>query len=350
MTDGQSLLLVFVALYIFECLRWLPAQSYLLLGSGTRWHSHRPFQPIELGGRCPALLSLLPPLQSHLVTLPWQFIPAEAGLELHLDARPPQLLPWAAVQTRVEGRNLYLSPELRVSCLHESHARQIKELIQAWLPMPQAERETDFLRYAKKTLDGHALTAQAKALSAQTGRLRHLGSLIFLWTFVILASLYRWLGESTLILWVAAGMFGLQLVQTWFFYRRAKGVTFRFWKALVVAIMPQHAMRAADLLADKPTETPAHPLAARALIGDEVWRKQALQFWKTARYQPNLTADLQSRALEAFLKKQGLPTSELDAPPTREEGTSVYCPKCHAQFQAGATQCQDCGGVPLKAF
>jgi len=350
MTDGQSLLLLFVALYLMECLRWLPARAYLIIGSRVRWRIQRPFQPIELAASCPTLLSFLPPLQTHFFTLPWQLIPAAEGLELHVDERQPYLLPWTEVKPEAQGRYVKLSHNQRVRCLSENHARAALKLVQTWSAMSEDERAKDFLSYAEQTLRTEPVQSLATHLANQTQLLRQLGNLIFVWTFILMVALYRWLGESVVVLWAAAGLLLLQLTQAFFFYRRSQGVSYRFWKALAMALLPQHAIRAADHLADVSGSVASHPLAARTLLTEEVWKQQARQFWKKARYRPSATANVQSRALGLFLEKEGVPLSELESAPAQQADSASYCPNCQAQFQISSGLCQDCGGVTLKPF
>ncbi|MEN3942390.1 hypothetical protein WJU23_13915 [Prosthecobacter sp. SYSU 5D2] len=350
MTDGQSLLLLFVALYFIECLRWLPPRSLLLTGSGERWSGRRPFQPVKLAGRCPVLLGLLPPQQAHLITLSWQLIPAEAGLEMHLDDRRPLLLPWEQVKPVADGRTLHLSPQMQVRWPLETQAAHACQQVRQWLAMTHQEREADFLEHARRTLEAAPLTAQAADLTSRTHWLRHLGSFIFIWTFGVLVVLYRWLGDGQEVLWAAAALLALQLSQAVLFFRQARTLPHRFWKALMVALLPQHAMRATDLLCDVPSPVPAHPLAGRPLIGDEAWKKIACQMWKKARFQPSATTRLQCLVLETWLEKEGLPISEIEAPPQQQTGSALYCPSCQSQFKDGTQTCLDCGGIPLRPF
>lgn len=352
MTDGQSLLLIFVALYLIESLRWLPVRSYVLIGSGRSWRARRPFQAVELGGASPALLGALPPMQDHWVTLPWQFIPAESGLEVHSDDRRPRRVSWEELQPRVEGKRLDLAPGCALRWVSEKQAQELQQRLLAWKQQSQAEREADFLKLAEESLQQGPLEDDMARLSPQTKWLKRLGSTIFVWTFMVMVVLYRWLGDGLEILCAAAVLLSLQLSQAILFARKARTVPHRIWKALAIALLPQHAMRAADLLADAHlvAPMPLHPLAARTLIDDQAWRKLATHFWKRARYSPSMTADLQCRALESFFQAQGVTTRELENIPKQEAGTVAYCPNCSAQFQAGPTQCLDCGGVELRSF
>lgn len=350
MSEGQSLLLLFVALYFIECLRWLPGQTYLILGSGRRWYWQRPFQALKLLGSCPALLSFLPPLRAHFTALPWQIVPAAEDLEFHGEAHRPQLLPWADLNVAVESRVLHLNHAHRIRFLSENDALLAQQQIQRWLKQTPTEREADFLSYAEQTLQTELVTDSADKITDQTRLLRSLGSLIFIWAFVVIVSLYRWFGDAEPVLWAGGFLIALQFTQAFFFYRRSQNLSYRIWKAVAIALLPQHAMRAADLLSDAHGASPSHPLAARALIGDGAWKKLAGQFWKQARYSTGRTAELQSRALEAFFAKQGVMVSELETVPPQQPGSASYCPSCQAQFQSGVSLCQDCRGVMLRAF
>jgi hypothetical protein len=74
------------------------------------------------------------------------------------------------------------------------------------------------------------------------------------------------------------------------------------------------------------------------------------RFWKEARHGQAKSAALQQRALEAFLKAQGIPLDQMEEVPEKQPGSAAYCPKCQAQFREATMLCQDCGGLPLKPF
>jgi hypothetical protein len=126
-------------------------------------------------------------------------------------------------------------------------------------------------------------------------------------------------------------------------------VKYRFWKALAVAFLPQQAMRAADLLCRAQACT-AHPLAARELLEDQVWRKLAARFWNNLQHGRAKSAALQTRALEAFFRHQGLALTELEEVPVRNAGSAAYCPHCYAQFVDANVECRDCGDLALKTW
>lgn len=351
MTDGQYLLLLFVALYLFESLRWLPPRSRLIVGSGLRWQIRQPFDATEIRGYSPVLESILPPLQTHLFTLPWLYAPAAGGLEIQPDQkRPPLLIPWATLKLHVDEQCLDLAPGQRLRFLSNTQAQHAKKQIQQWTTQTQAEREADFLQHAAATLAPAPLAAHAAELTQQTRSLRVLGSIIFLWTFGVLVGLYRWQGDSVLMLVGVGGLFLLQWCQAVLFFRKAKGLPYRFWKALAMALLPQHAMRAADHFS-KPTDTETpHPLASYGLLAEDAWKKQALSFWRNTHYRKTATADLQSQALTTFFTQQGVALADLETIPTKLADSASYCPNCQTQFQAGTPHCKDCGGIPLRAF
>ncbi len=151
---------------------------------------------------------------------------------------------------------------------------------------------------------------------------------------------------------LAGVLFVLMFVQAVLFFRRARGLSHRFWKALPMAWLPQHSIRAADLLCDAALAktAPQHPLAYRALLGDGAWKKLAGEYWRAVKHQAGPAAALQKQALESYFEGQGIALDDLELKPERQAGSAAYCPVCQAQFQAEAKHCRDCGGVELKAF
>lgn len=352
MTDGQYLLLLFATLYLIECLRWRPAASRVLHGSRRRWASRRPLRPVEVARRHPALLGVLPPLQVHTAAMPWLAIPAGEELELYTESKSPVRIPWGKVTVVVHEAELVFSSSCKIRCLSETHARQWEQQIQAWKTMSPGEREAAFLKLATASLSEGESTAALEKLEADTRALRWLGGLLFVFTFGVLSVIYRWVGEGLEVLIAAGVLFVLMFVQAVLFFRRARGLPHRFLKALPMALLPQHSIRAADLLCDAALAktAPHHPLAYRVLLGDGAWKKLAGEYWRAVKHQAGPAAALQKQALESYFKGQGIALEDLELKPERQAGSAAYCPVCQAQFQAEAKHCRDCGGVELKAF
>lgn len=353
MTDGQWLFTVFAVLYLLECVRWLPGSACVLTGTGLRWRTQQPIAQIEIAGARPAFLSVLPPLQLHLVTLPWLFAPCEEGLEI-LDLSGPAgaLIAWDSLLPKTEGDRLHLAKGQVLKLPDEELAQEWQKRLAAWKTMDQQARERDFLNQCRQTLKAKPLDEVAARLSAQTHALRSLGFLIFIWTFVVVTGTYGWLGEGPEVLMATAALFLLlwaQAITFWLVSNRAPRPGFRFWKSLAIAFLPQHAIRAADLLC-RAQPIFAHPLAALGLLDRAAGRCLAARFWKDTRYGRATSKDLQMQALEELFRRHELAVADLEEVPSRGSDSAGYCPRCLGQFRNADAVCRDCGDVPLKEW
>lgn len=355
MTDGQRLFALFTLLYLAECLRLVPAGVRLLMAEGERGGLRRAFAPLDFAGRRLLVLPVLFPAPACLFVAPWQLVPCEQGLEL-LDEHgaPDGLVPWSELNLRVDGKVLRLTDQQRVLFHHPALAEAMAELIRPWPAKDHEARVRDFELLARLTLDSTVLAAQLKDSARLTRRLRGLAGVIFMLCFGIMPVVYRWLGDSTEVLWAGALLLLLMWTQAVIFWRAAGrlpagSVKHRFWKALPMLLLPQFALRAADhLLEARPL--PAHPLAAWTFLPESTRLKLARQFWKAARHPSVVSADLQQRLLREFWKQHELDEALLEEVPERQPGSAAYCPHCSAQFRDAAMLCQDCGGVALKPF
>lgn len=354
MTDGQSLFAVFLALYLIECIRWLPSSTFILCGKAKRWRISRPWKAVRFGRSHLFFLPVLPPMQAHCMSLPWLFLPAEEGLELCLpDDIHPVLIPWTELKPRHEGTTLWFTADVAQAMPDEESAQVWKQRLQTWKDLPQPERESQFLQFARATLSGEAVTQKAELITQKTRLLRIMATIIFFWCFGVITILYRWFGEAPVVLVAVVCLLPLLWAQSVIFYRKAGQETnplpYRFWKSLATAILPQNAMRAADWFC-RSSAYETHPLATRSQLGDEAWGELCLQFWKKARYHRARSAQLQMSVLEEFFQQQDIVPEEMEVPPTRLADSVAYCPQCHAQFVDPSLTCADCGNVPLKRW
>lgn len=354
MTDGQWLFTVFAALYLLECLRWLPATAFVLTGYGEAWTLRRPWTVFEIAKARLFVLPVLPPMQAHLVMQPWLFIPCETGLACSdPEGNRSALIPWSDIAPSADGVKLQISPLHQVRLPDEAAAGAWKERLLLWGKMTQPAREKDFLKVARQSLDVRAVSGMATQITQETRWLRRLAMLIFLWSFGVITLIYRWLGDGPAVIAAAAVLLGLLWTQALLFFRAAgrapTGLTHRFWKTVAVAFLPQYAMRAADFIC-RAHSRPAHPLGAKNLMAVTDWQKVAARFWKHAVHREDASAALQKKALELFFREQSITPEDLEELPMRQPGAAAYCPNCHGQFTDAGVTCQDCGGVALKSW
>lgn len=354
MTDGQWLFTLFALLYLVECFRLYPGAVWLFSGHNKSGSMRRPLQHLDFAGRKFLLLPVLPPVPVHVIMMPWVLVPSSEGLEL-LDERggTSGLIPWSELKPSVDAATLRLCADQSVRFKDEGTATEWHKRVLSWLPMTEMAREKDFLKLAAKMLDVKSFSAVLADLSSQTRILRLLAMLVFLMCFGVITIIYRWLGEGTQVLMAAGVMLLLLWIQAVVFWRvtgRLKEpIKHRFWKTLAIAFLPQHAMRAADhVCAAMPCI--AHPLAAMDCVAESSRLALVRPFWKALRHGQSKSAPLQLRALESFLKAQGISEDQLETVPERQPGSAAYCPRCEGQFSDANAVCQDCGGLTLKRF
>ena len=360
MTDGQLLFAVFAALYLIECLRWIPSHSWICVERAHgRWHFRHASKNFSARGIGAVLLSPLPPFRAHFVAMPWLLVPDRAHLVVRDEGGATTRIAWDKINPSADGSSVTLAGLAVVRMPSDSLAAEWFARLREWAAMPESDREKSFLDHAAKSLDADALQETAKTLSERTRLLHANASLILIWCFGVVSGIYAWYGE-TLRLWVALlVLLGLQITQAILFWRATRKavqetkVRHRFWKTLAAALMPQHSVRAADHICRAVNSVP-HPLAARLLLDPGAFLIDAQRFWREARFQKGWrSADalpLEAIALECFFKSSGLDIATLEKTPERDHTSVSYCPRCLAQFELAAGECRDCEGVELRPF
>ena len=352
MTDGQWLFTLFLLLYLVESLRLQPGSAWLMTADQK---VRRPFLPLDFAGRHLMVLPSLPPFQAFANLRCWELVPCASGLEF-LSAHntsPSRLIPWDALSPGVDGSRLILNSEHQLHCANSVAASLWHERLLCWKALPEAAREEDFLKLAAKGLDSAALSSAMAEVSRKTQVLRWLGTLIFMTCFGVITLVYRRYGDSQEVLIAVASLIVLQWLQAFTFWRAcgqlAQPIKHRFWKTLACAFLPQNAMRAADHLCEA-LSPEAHPLASISVLADSAQLKRLRPFWKRLQHTDMHSADLQKRALNAFLKAQSISEDQLQEIPEQQPGSVAYCPQCLAQFRDPLARCKDCGDLNLQVF
>lgn len=354
MTDGQTLLAVFVLLYLIECLRLVHASAWMASGAGkSGWSLLRPWMRLQIGSGSPLLLSPLPPMQAHALALPWVFVPHHDSLRVQLTDRMHVHIAWGKLAPRAEEATLHLDVTTRVRLPSKTLAELWQQRLTEWQGLTPDQRQSTFLKYARTTLDTKSAAKAATEAAQRTRSLRVLATIHCLWCFGVISVLYYRLGDSVAVLAAAGVLLLLQFIQSWLFLRRTQknhiAIPHRGWRALGIAFLPQLAMRAFDVVNLTTDAEPPHPLAWRGLLDEKCWLKNARQFWREARYVPgwaqNDSLPLEAEALQKFFRHEDIAEEDYDPPAAAKLPT---CPRCGAEYQSSITVCSDCGGVELR--
>ena len=367
MTEGQELWLVLAALHLLECLEWSGARTYLFRSGWWRgWKLNRPSR--QGGKGVPRLAYPLPPMGWAFVSEGWPFSMAPEGVSP------------VAVAAPNPGRRAKMAPSGTVPWSEAGT-----------LPFP-AKASPAFLEAWKRTVDSVASAEpddRAGAIGTAVDRffdvsgarerlalfnersrsLRIFGNILFFWWLAIvpLAAMRFGFGDragwglQTLLMLAVLGLLiqGVSALNFFRVHRRtAPGETLERWQhAILVALVPTHAIRAAqsiarDCLAD------FHPLAVAFAT---LPRERALDFagsvWRDAVHPVAIEQAADSaRAAAWFHENAYLPAvralleRENVAPATLLHGPAdapAWCPRCLAPFQSAQGTCPDCDGVAL---
>ncbi|OYW75405.1 MAG: hypothetical protein B7Z37_13360 [Verrucomicrobia bacterium 12-59-8] len=354
MTDGQTLLAVFVLLYLIECLRLVPSTAWMAAGMGkSGWSTLRPWVRLQIGSGSPLLLSPLPPMQAHALALSWVFAPDHDSLCVRLTDGMSVNIAWDELAPRAEETTLHLDAVTRVRLPSKTLAVVWQQRLTEWRGLTPDQRRSAFLKHARTTLDTQSAGKAATEKAQSTRALRLCATVHFMWCFGILSVLYHRFGDSLAVLAAAGVLLLLQFIQAWLFLRSTRKSTdiipHRRWRALGIAFLPQLAMRAFDVVNLTTDAEPPHPLAWRGLLDEKRWLEHAQQFWRETRYVPgwsqNESLPLEAEALQKFFQHEGIAEVDYDPPIVAKLPT---CPRCGAEYQGGITTCPDCGGVELR--
>ncbi len=360
MTDGQWLFVTFLALYLVECLRWLPPQAFLFQGrpetGKLRWR--RAGMRFRLVARAPVLLPWLPPFPAWSLGSTWRLVPEASGLRVKADSARARdrILPWEQVEPRLRDGRLLLAEQTELITSGEREAAAWRDLCQHWKSLPPEQRGAAFTEWALTNADPEKLRQKLEGAETRTHELRVVGFTLFGWCYGVISLIYWLRGEGPALLTALAILLTLLAGQAYFFRRACQAAgpnapAHWRWKLLGMLFFPPMAMRAADHLLAA-TDLPPHPLAARPWMKPEAWQALARELWRDARYRPGWSTpeaapNPEEQALRAILAQAGVTPEELDPAPEAPAGQR-WCPRCHALFSAPeASYCQDCGGVEL---
>ncbi len=356
MTDGQTLLAVFAAFYLMECLWVVPSQAWLAVGRERITRFLRPWDRFHIAGGSPVLLHLIPAPQ--VPSMPWLLVAEASHLELHRDDGTRESLDWSQIEPSASEKTLRLDASRSLRLPSAPDATAWAALITAWKALPPEQRRAAFLKHARQTLSATEAAAQS-ALAGKTRTLAQQGSFILWWCFLVLAPAYHFLGDSTRFLILLAALPLLTFTQAFLFLRFIKthhlNVSHRFWRALGMALLPHLAARAIDFINDAlPRKVLLHPLAWFEQPSKGIWLQNARTFWRRSKYRPGWKTatelPAEAQALETFFKAEDLPVEDYDPTPALQSPATAWCPCCHASFVKTDLLCQDCGGVELKVM
>jgi hypothetical protein len=380
MSDVEWLFAVLAAIYVWECLCWIPRGTVAFRNvAGKKWFLSHPgtLAGNQRGAFVPTFP--LPPLGRIVTAQPFPLsLSRDAVFSFVSSGINPRLPPGQngmaltadSIKAIVaEGKNVLINDKFFVKTSSVTFAAHLAEQLRRWREAPADKRTAVVETIMQATFDVQVAGERWQEFEKQTAPLRWLTNGLFVYLFILapLMIVYRGLESCWLGLLLGLPVFTVPCTIYFFithrrFYSAASDE--RFTHFLITLLSPATTIRVQDLLS-RPLLESFHPLAIASLFCDEkTFHQYARTVLIETRYpQPKVVSDklaqeaerqwrdLSLREIERFLKHQKVDLSALMQPPTPADATSLsWCPRCETQFTTRTGTCADCGGLELLPF
>src|SRR5215216_657846 len=380
MSEGQTLLLILILLYLSECLIWVKRESVAFVSRmGGRWRLTVPpswlgnanggilfLNPLSPAGR--VFLSHLSPTSispSGICAYNLQTLPSEA----RSPGQTGHFLPFNKItRSTTDGAYLLVNDERFAKCATAKQAKTLAKLIDEMMKASASKRERMARTWISKQFamdDAAALLREGNAIIEP---MRELSLILFLFLFVVTPLLVSSFGLTGLIIPVAAVMVILAVLIAILFYRAHKQLfpteaSERFEHLVKMILCPPVSIRAPDILT-RNLLADYSPIAVASLLtgaGEQQFvRAFILDLQHPLKHEVSdetaeetirwTAAEQLNLCLDQVKSGRYLTREELSAPAQREENSIAYCPRCRCQFVVSAIECPDCPGVELVEF
>ena len=374
MTEGQTLLLILILVYLSDCLIWVKRESVAFVSTwGGRWRLTVP--PSWLGNSNGGILLLnpLPPagriFLSHLLPISispsgicaynLQTLPSEA----RSPAQTGQFLPFNQIDTAAtDGVYLLANNEKFAKCATSGQAKMLAQLIREIVKASTTKRTSIVRAWMQKQFAVDDAAVRLEEGKTIIEPVQELSLILFLFLFVFTPVVMSVFDLMSLIIPVAVVMVILAVLTGIMFYRAHKRLfpaegSERFENVVKMILCPPVSIRAADILTKNLLAQYSPIVLASVLPGSseqQFVRSVILDLKHPLRHEVSdadaeetiaWTAKEQLNACLHYLKPE-----ELLAPRQREENSIAYCPRCRCQYVVSERECPDCPGVELKDF
>jgi hypothetical protein len=378
-----SFAILFVAIYLSECVAWVRRGALVLkaplfgmsgwLGRYLPRSLSSASRAVGTTGGSLAVLMPLPPFGRPFVVEAWPFTPTVDGVvsgsSLVLEDAPraaiaAKRLAWDDIRTiAVIGNEVMINGEVFCAAASAGHAQVGADVLRAMQQATAVERDQLLDRLVANSLDvvrvQALLTRSAQALQPLLASLVVLFITVFITVPVHVYK--RGLDNWEPMLMSVVGIMSVSSLLFFFAHRALlpKATGERVLQTFLSLLLPTLTLRTLDK-ASKPFLAGVHPLAVAmvALHGKE--RERVLgALWRDVQHprRPALPTtddalllmdvDFRHRVLRLghdALAARGLPVPA--AQPVVRAGVPLHCPRCWQRYRQGDS-CSDCGGVPL---
>jgi hypothetical protein len=366
-SELAELYLLFLVLYLFECLAWVPRRTVGFFAFAGRWWGRTAFRPNASWSVSVVLGKPWPPLSP-----PWLAEPLPLAIDPQGITRIEsdqsrlaweEMAPVWARGYRVESGDLLLA-----TLASRKGAAALAEALEKTRTSPAKKREAGLRKFLDARFDLDAPLIRQKEFQTSVRVLRvfsialwfalfgGLGVAVFTHSMLVLLAA----AALSLLLWPIHSVvfyFTLRkLATTWL--PRVQGPDLP--KRLVAMLSPISGVRGVDMLAREVWANQDPLTVAAALLSPQDLPRFARPFVVAmqAREDDDLAwwrAEIRQR-MERILAGKNVDVAAMLAPPVREgDHAQTYCPSCLAQYESGRKAGEPCPNescldVPLRSF
>jgi hypothetical protein len=379
MTDSEFLALCLLALYLYDCVNWIPRNSVAFLTYA--WRGWRLIRGHEVFGNRRggiAFVNPFPPLGRLFLSSPFPvcFSPSMVSTATNLVAglTPPEDTYHELAYTEIEDcevreSSLFINRTLFVECTHATTAHALAEFLLQLRAAPEEERGERIRAWLNNTLRDRRLTVRLGRFDRAALFLWALCNLQFALLIILVAKIFSGYDSWSSVL----PMVFLLLLQSVL-------ISIKFWRLHAHFFPAERATRIRTLLAMLPFPPASiraydaanrdllanfHPLLiARRFLTHEQFLNFAGRFYRDLAFPisaSGLTTEAREAeswfchehvaALDRFFNSLGILEDTLLTPAVPSaSGVIAYCPRCLEHFTVVDQTCPDCGAFELRAF
>ena len=372
MSELQILFAVLIALYLFQCVAWVPQDATAFrptFFSGWKWEREGFRLAAARLRAVPA--NPLPPLNGVAVCHPETIFVSPAGVSHAGGAAGPGGFTSFAGMSEVAaaGKQVRIGGAAFLGAAVPAEAERLAAWLESVRAMPEKKRGAAIEKRLAASLDGDRASERFAELHESAAWLEWTCTGLFSFLFVFLPLTVDAVGLVRVWPALLAALVALVAAIAWQFRRAHRrlypeGGEERWPAVMTIALSPVAAVRARDVLL-RELFAGFHPLAvARALCAEVEFRRIAARMLREFTYPiPGSVGEQQdaAAACEAWyrerlgaamrraLRDAGCEPEELLAPPAASGPQSEsYCPRCCQQYAVTGGTCADCGGIPLE--
>jgi len=377
MSDGASLLLILIVLYLTDCVCFVNRHGVAFVRPWRVWRARPAGTRFGTSSGSPVGLVPLPLLGTVFRTRLWpvsltaESVCAVSASTLSPAGRPPQsaaVLAYTDIRdVRADGADVRINDRLFVTTDTRETAGLLAALLNRLRATQPADRPGIIDRAMLTSLAPDTVTTEAERFQAGTRALRILCNAFWFYLFVVCPALTVTFGLLWLLIPLAliGLLFHVPTVVLFFLVHRRllpEERSARTEHLFKMALCPPMAIRAVDAVTCHALAR-FHPVAvALALCPPADAAEFAGLYLRDLRHPMPLALDDAAKAIEsdfrqrlarhieAFLASRNVPLRALAGPPTRADDERAYCPRCLNRFTVEGGACPDCVEPRLIPF